>query len=73
MPKKTKLVKIAWNGEKIGRKQFLEYLAPPAKNRVQQNYCQKLQKIKLIKIAFNGEKIGLQHFFEFLVPHPKKI
>ena len=32
--KKSKLFKIAWNGEIIGRKQFLDFLAPPPKKRI---------------------------------------
>ena len=31
--KKSKLFKIAWNGEKIGRKWVLDFLAPPPQKK----------------------------------------
>ena len=71
--KKSNLFKIAWNGKKIGRKWFLDFLAPPQKNLVgvQIIFLQKWKKSKLFKIAWNGEKIGRKWFLNFLAP-PKK-
>ena len=65
--KKSKLLKIAWNGEKIGREQILEFLAPR-----QKNVSQKWKKSKLLEISWNGDKIGRKQFLDFLPPHPKK-
>ena len=39
--KKSKFLKIAWNGKKIGRKWFLAFLAPPPKKKIKLGGVQK--------------------------------
>ena len=60
--KKSKLFKIAWNGEKIGQTQFLEFLTPAPLHK-KNGYLEKLfvnhEKSKLSEIAWYEEKIGL--------------
>ena len=67
--KKSKMFKIAWNGKKIGRKRFLDFLAPPPKKiRGVQQFFVEDEKSKLFKITWNGKKIGWKWFFGFLTP-----
>ena len=73
--KKSKLLKITWNGKKIVRKWFLEFLAPHPKINwgAYKNFCQKWKKSKFFKIAWNGEKIGRKWFLDFLAPTKKNL
>ena len=70
--KKSKLFKITWNGEKIIRKWFSDFLAPPKKiGGRTKNFFWKWKKSKLFKTAWNGEKISRKRVLDFLAPPPK--
>ena len=69
-PKNWKLLKIAWNGEKIGQNWFLGPLPKKINilGGVHKNLVENQNKWKLLEIAWNGEKIGWIWFLDFLGP-----
>ena len=67
LKKKTKLFKIAWNGENIDRKWLLDFLAPPPKkSRLPQKNqsCSKLNEIYFgYPIFLSG---GVKNYFKLI-------
>ena len=72
--KKSKLLKIAWNGEKIGRKQILKFFGTPTLKKITTlNFCGSHEKIKVDQNCMKWRENWSKFFFEFFWdPRPKK-
>ena len=72
--KKIKLFKIAWNGEKIGRKWFFDFLGPPPEKICwpYKKYWSKMKKIKVVHNCLKWRENWRKTSFRLINPPPPK-